>query len=240
MLKDFIDFIKSSGLNPEIFFSSGCLDRMNTETLDGIVSMLGARQECSIHGPFMDLCPGAVDRKVRDVTVERLNHALDIAARLKPHSIVFHGGYEQWKFGHKIDEWLEGSLLVWPALIERAQRIGTRIVIENVFEHEPEPLAALMDRLGCMHFGVCFDIGHYNLFTKKPLSYWMDALGPHIMELHLHDNEGGYDAHLPMGEGDIKYEELFDRMRGRDLIYTMEVRSAEAAMKSRKYIEKLL
>ena len=188
----------------------------------------------------MDLCAGAVDRKVRAVTVERFTHALDIASALGARSLVLHSGYEHWKFDHKIDKWLEGSLETWPPLIERARLGGTRIAVENIFEWEPGPLATLMGRLGCEHFGVCFDIGHYNLFTKKPLSCWLDALAPHITQLHLHDNHGDADAHLAMGEGAIRYEELFERLRGRDLLYTIEARSYAAVLKSRNRIDELL
>ena len=59
----------------------------------------------------MDLSPGAVDSKVRAVTIERFSQIFNIAETLKPKVIVFHSGYEKWKYASKIDLWLEGSLI---------------------------------------------------------------------------------------------------------------------------------
>jgi len=55
----------------------------------------------------MDLSPGAVDSKVREATMMRFSHILDISDILKPKAVVFHSGYEKWKYALNIDLWLE-------------------------------------------------------------------------------------------------------------------------------------
>ena len=79
--------------------------------------------------------------------------------------------------------------------------MGVKIAIENIFEDEPSNLRLLMEQMGSDNFGVCFDTGHCNLFSKVPLEEWMRALAAYIAELHLHDNDRSADQHLPMGEG---------------------------------------
>ena len=75
----------------------------------------------------MDLSPGAVDSKVRAVTMERFNHVLDIAKELKVKCVVFHSGYEKWKYALNIDLWLEQSLLTWRPLVKKQRRLALRL-----------------------------------------------------------------------------------------------------------------
>jgi hypothetical protein len=45
----------------------------------------------------MDLSPGALDSKVKALTVERFTHIVDVAQVLSPEVVVFHSGYEKWR-----------------------------------------------------------------------------------------------------------------------------------------------
>jgi len=38
---------------------------------------------------------------------------MEIAELLAPKIVVFHSGYEKWKYGHRVDIWLEESLTTW-------------------------------------------------------------------------------------------------------------------------------
>lgn len=231
-LKEHIDSIRDKRLNLEILFNSRNLDSLTAAAVDELVEMLDYSPSITIHGPFMDLSPGAVDVKVRQVTRDRFSRTFDIAETLRPRAVVLHSGYEKWKYDRNVGIWLENSLRLWPEFIRRASAIGTRIAIENIFEDEPSNLKALMDELGSGHFGICFDTGHFNLFSSRPLSLWLEAIGQHIIELHLHDNVGDQDAHLAIGEGNFDFRGLFDALKGRDVIYTIEAHSPEDLGKS--------
>jgi sugar phosphate isomerase/epimerase len=41
---------------------------------------------------------------------------------------------------------------------------------------------------------------------------WVEALGPFIGQLHLHDNAGRQDDHLPLGGGAIDFPMLFKKL----------------------------
>jgi sugar phosphate isomerase/epimerase len=190
----------------------------------------------TIHSPFMDLSPGAVDSKARAVTIERFSQIFDIARVLKPAAIVFHSGYEKWKYALKTDLWLENSLRTWKPLLERAVDMGLKIAIENIFEDEPANLRLLMEEMGSEHFGICFDTGHFNLFSKVLLIDWMRELATYIVELHLHDNNKTFDDHIAIGKGTFDFDALFSTLKNKDLIYTIEGHTPEDVLKS---IEKL-
>ncbi len=180
----------------------------------------------------MDLSPGAVDEKVRGVTLNRFNVILDYAELLGPKAVVFHSGYEKWKYALKPDIWLKKSIQTWEPLIQRAEKAGLKLAIENIFEDEPSMLAVLMEKLASEHFGICFDTGHCNLFTNVAVSDWVQALNPYILELHLHDNTGTADEHLPVGEGNFDFTLFFSLLKNKNSIYTIEAHTPENVARS--------
>jgi sugar phosphate isomerase/epimerase len=229
---DYIQFIKQNKLNLEIYFSSNALGSINTDPLPKLKNTLDYNPSLSFHAPFMDLSPGAIDSKVRDATIERFNHIIDIAETLKPKSIVFHSGYEKWKYALKVEVWLEKSLQTWRPLNERAKNIGVKIAIENIFEDEPTNLRFLMEHMNSDNFGVCFDTGHCNLFSKVSLENWLKEIKKYIIELHLHDNDKSADLHYPIGDGSFDFNTLFSELKNNNCIYTIEAHTPERVLKS--------
>lgn len=171
--------------------------------------------------------------------------ALEAASYFNPRALVLHGGYNRWYFNGNTELWLERSLLTWDTTLKRARELNIPIAVENIFEEEPSTLKKLMTAVNDPLFGICFDPGHFNLFTKVAMSVWVETLGPHILEIHLHDNHAANDDHLPMGEGAINFAELFDLLKQHSLspIYTIEPHCVQGVEKSldacRRYLEKM-
>lgn len=231
-IPEHLGFIKKNALNLEIYFGSGVLDTLSSDDITGLRKELDYHPSLSFHGPFMDLSPGAVDSKVRDATMQRFFHMFEIAEILGPLVVVFHSGYEKWKYGLNVDLWLEKSIETWRPLHKKASDIGVKIAIENIFEDEPSNLKLLMDTMGSESFGICFDTGHCNLFSKIALEAWMDSLNPYIIELHLHDNDTTSDQHLPMGDGTFDFRKFFGLLGKKDCVYTVETHTPERVLKS--------
>ncbi|MEW6161900.1 MAG: sugar phosphate isomerase/epimerase family protein [Nitrospirota bacterium] len=229
---DYLHFIKEKRLNLEIYFTSNSLDIINDSDIIRLKEGLDYQPSLTFHAPFMDLSPGAVDSKVRAVTIEQFSHIFDIAETIKPEAVVFHSGYEKWKYAHRVDIWLEGSLITWKKLLPRAIEMGLKIVIENIFEDDSTNLRLLMEEMGSKYFGICFDTGHFNLFSKTPLEEWLRQLKPYIIELHLHDNNRGADTHNAIGDGTFDFDTLFSMLKDKDLIYTIEAHTPNDVLKS--------
>jgi sugar phosphate isomerase/epimerase len=236
-ISEHADFIKQKRLDLEIYFGSADLDSVSLDEVRGLSGKLGYHPSLSFHAPFMDLSPAAVDSKVRKATTERFFHVLDIAEVLRPKVIVFHSGYEKWKYALDVNFWLEKSLLTWRPLHERASAMGMKIAIENIFEDEPSNLRLLMEKMDSDNFGICFDTGHCNLFSRVPLSDWLEALNPYIAELHLHDNDGSADQHLPIGEGTFDFTEFFGLLARNNCVHTIEAHTPEHVLKSLEYLK---
>jgi sugar phosphate isomerase/epimerase len=207
LLDNYLPFIKENRLNLEIYFGSRSFDKLTEREMIKLKDKLDYSPQLTIHAPFMDLSPGAVDPKVREITFKRFSGVLDFADILMPRVIVFHSGYERWKYAQRVDIWLEGSLETWRPLNKRADGMGVKIAIENVFEDEPENLMLLAKEMDSENFGLCFDTGHFNLFSKLTLPEWLEMIKPYIVEVHLHDNARYADQHLAIGEGDFDFTE---------------------------------
>ncbi len=239
-LEEYFQFIKDHRINLEIYFASQSLDTINEAEVIKLKERLDYNPSLSIHAPFMDLSPGAVDSKIRDITIGRFSHVLTIAEILKPKVIVFHSGYEKSKYAHRVDVWLEGSMKTWPILLNKAVAMNIKIAVENIFEDDPSNLELLMKEMGSGHFGVCFDTGHFNLFSKIPLKEWLMKLLPYIIELHLHDNDRTFDAHRAIGDGTFDFDTLFSMLKDKDLVYTVEGHTKEDVAESIKRLQKYI
>ncbi len=234
-LSEHLTFIRDNRLDLELYFGGATLDALTLNEVRDLAALLDYGPSLSFHAPFMDLSPGAVDSRVREATMDRFHQTFDIAGILRPKAIVFHSGYEKWRYGLNMELWLEKSLLTWQPLNRIAAEIGTKIAIENIFEEEPTNLKRLAESMASDNFGICFDTGHFNLFSKNPLEDWMDALGSHIVELHLHDNNGATDQHLPMGEGQFDFKKFFSLLGDRDCIHTLEAHTQEHVLRSMRF-----
>jgi sugar phosphate isomerase/epimerase len=225
MLLQRIDFAIKNRINPEIYFSAEDLDTCHEKEAKQLAQTLHRNGlQITLHGPFMDLSPGGVDKRIKEVTLDRLTKVIELALLFKPKTIVFHPGYEKWKFDGNVELWLKSSLQTWKPLVREAEEMGLCIAIENVFEENPDPLKALLEEINSPHFRFCFDTGHHHVFSKTPLPLWIETLGVFLSEVHLHDNHKEMDEHLPMGEGDFDFDQFFTLLSQYSLspIYTLE------------------
>jgi sugar phosphate isomerase/epimerase len=229
-LQEHLPFFLERRLNPEIFLSADALDTLVPVELAGAAGLLHAEGlSCTIHAPFMDLNPGSFERLLRDATMHRFDQVLSAAEILRPEVMVFHPGFDRWRYGEASDQWLQLSVAAWRQVLDRARGIGTVIAVENIFEEEPSTLKALFEAVDDAQLGHCFDVGHWNLFKKVGMEQWFEALGARIAEVHIHDNSGTRDDHAPPGAGDIDFEQFFSLMNryAPDAAYTIEAHSLD-------------
>lgn len=236
---EYLHFIIENRINLEIYFSGHSLDSISADDIDKLKNNLVHSPALSFHAPFFDLSPGAIDSGVRAATIHRFNQILDIAEILHPKCIVFHPGYEKWKYALNVKLWLEKSIETWKPLNERAESIGVKIAIENIFEEDPSNLKMLVEEMASANFGICFDTGHFNLFSKVPLDEWLSSLQKYFFELHLHDNDKSFDQHLPIGDGSFDFSRFFSEIKERDCIYTIEAHNPERVLKSMERLKAL-
>jgi len=243
MLLENLDAVLKMGLQPEIYFSGRVLDHLAPGDVEKAAGSLEkARVTVTFHAPFMDLNPGAVDDRVREITLHRFFQLLDLVPSFHPRAIVLHPGYDRWRYDGDVDLWLENSLLTWKLLAERAGAFAVKMAVENVFEETPASLHRLLASVNSPLLGFCMDSGHANIFSRVPLAEWVEVLGSRLFEIHLHDNGGEADDHLPPGKGSVDFSGLFARLRQKGLhpILTLEPHEIAHLKPSLEAVGKLL
>jgi len=114
-------------------------------------------------------------------------------------------------------------------------------MVENILEELPSTFLSLFDAFKDRNLWFCFDTGHFNLFSKVSLNNWLSPLMHRVKEMHLHDNHGMSDEHLPVGMGTFPFRELksFLKQTG-DMFFTNEVHKEGYIMESTKKIKEFL
>jgi len=240
MLLGGLDWIAERGINCEIYADGAVLDN-HTDDEIGRINAIFEKHGIKkiIHGPFLDLNPGSRDPKIRDLTYERFVSAFDLCKKLKADHIVLHSGFDPIFYKGVPDLFIKLSMPVWKETAKAAESKNIVIAIENSIDPDPEVVVGLLKELKSPSVEACFDAAHYYAFGKMSPS---DALKWYpqgsIGELHLSDNKGDFDTHLPLGEGDIDFRQLLAEVwkKGREPIVTSEPHSKEDIEVNLKYI----
>lgn len=242
-LSEHLEYAVKNRINPEVFLSADSLDTMVWEELASNAHVLHeAGLATTIHSPFMDLNPGALDSTIREATRRRIAQVMKAAELLKPRVIVVHPGFDDLHYGERSVDWLKNSVSFWREFVPQARELKTVLAVENIFEKETSTLKALLDEIDDPCFRYCFDIGHWNMFTTVTMEQWFSELGSYIVECHIHDNHGQSDEHLPVGDGDIDFDSFFSLLASHapEAIWTIEAHSTERLNRALENINKYM
>ena len=174
-----------------------------------------------LHAPFNELFPSAIEPMVVDVARKRFAQAFSLAQGYGINRMVVHSGHMPAIY---YDVWfVERSVEFWKEYLDDKPE-GFRIMVENVLEEHPEPLAEIAEKVCDQRFGLCLDIGHANVSSKRPLNEWINIMSPYLKHIHLHDNQAIRDQHLELGEGNIQLKGAIEKIESLcpDTTYTLE------------------
>lgn len=132
--------------------------------------------------------------------------------------LLFHDLALAWDLGAKVfnihlynEEGIDAYVKAVTPIIRNTAETGILLAIENTVLTPPEEFNALFAILGELkgvsssHVGMCLDLGHANLCSATLNNYlgFMDRLEPEtpINHVHLHENFGDRDSHLPIFTG---------------------------------------
>ena len=185
---------------------------------------------------------------IRQASLSEVLESLDVAAALMPMKIVVHpahiGGMGMQVFDHAKELAME-SLSV---IAEKAKRLKLDICLENMFPRarfgvEPADFGFFFDQFS--NINMTLDTGHANIASKggRRILDFIDQWPDRIHHLHVSDNFGREDNHLPLGTGTIPFSKLIERLKssGYDQTVTFEIFSQDREYMtiSRKKFERL-
>lgn len=220
-VKDVVQLAEEQGLGVEViaFAFPNVLDGdwrgMLQQYKDLLKNVTGP---ITMHGPFLDMVSGSPDPQINGVCRRRYQHSIRIAAELGAQKIVFHANFIGSLHNRFYrDGWHKRNVAFWQAMSEYAQEYGVVVALENMWEFDPTIISDLLEAVNHDHLRACLDVGHAYLFSDDEftLGDWLDVLAPHIVHLHMNNNNGIIDEHhgFDWDQGVLDYNELLPYLR---------------------------
>jgi sugar phosphate isomerase/epimerase len=179
--------------------------------------------------------------KVRKASEEHLLEYIRLSKDIGAEYCVIHCGFHFSMFHDFVMERLFETLR---AAVGLAEELELPLVIENMNAVHPdseivylgvtiEELRSVFEAVPSPYLGLALDVAHANLLLGGVPS-WIEAFPEKIFHLHLSDNDGVLDRHLPIGDGAIDFSVVFDQLNsiGFNGTGTLEVGSEENCVKS--------
>ena len=196
-------------------------------------------------GPGIDLnCPIA---EARRSLVLRHKLALNIAADFGVDTMTIHIGNDQRFPETALDKQLDFVRAGLDELLGEAEKCGVTICIENIWSriNTPDRLLQLKSYFDTPYLGFCYDAGHANLMTNgkdypegSANKVWgtfgetpdwndpiLEKMLPHIVNCHLHDNDGSSDQHKLCGKGSVDWKKVVSLLKTAPRLRNMQCES---------------
>jgi sugar phosphate isomerase/epimerase len=173
--------------------------------------------QLSLHMPIHGVNLTWPVQSVAASSLGELLRTLDLAGEIGADVVVIHPGrlpeeylpFPEW--WEKSRDLLRFSLAL---LIPHAEKAGIRLALENLgrgrdrglVETAEEHIALLSE---FPSLWACFDLGHLHTLGGSPRDY-IPLVAQRLLHVHLHDNRGDWDAHLPLGEGTAPWRETLE------------------------------
>ena len=171
---------------------------------------------------------------IREASLLEMFNSLEVAAELGSQKVVLHPGHigglgiyvEQTALAHA-----NNSLA---AIIDHAQTLGLCVCLENMFPKcrafvEPDDFVEILQRFPDLK--LTLDTGHANIANPggRRILEFIEKFGPRIGHLHVSDNFGERDDHLPLGAGKIDFLKIVNALKqtGYDDTVTLEIFSED-------------
>ena len=182
--------------------------------------------DVSVHGPIWDMNPASYYREARELALRQVKRAIDTCSSLGGEIIVIHPGRCPTPQLEKLLSAAKSRFVKFTSeCLEYSKKRGVKLTLENFsitnehpysYPRQMVPLARKLDGLG-----ITFDIGHAFIGKRREkisnpeqeIAKDIRLVGKHLTHLHVHDNHGEWDEHLPPGEGDIDFSPIIKALR---------------------------
>lgn len=218
-LESAAEFCRDEGIGLEVtaFAYPRTLDEAFEPTLERHAAVLEGVPFLTFHGPFLDLYCTSPDPRVVDLCRTRHGRALEAAGSLGAELYVAHLNSNPLIRNRRYRErFVEGVAEFWRPFVEaargdgepapgedpEARGDGPAVVLENMWERKPDLQRRVVEAAAHPGLRASFDNGHALVFSRLTAAEWIQGLGDALAHLHLHDNDGEYDHHWVLGEGE--------------------------------------
>ncbi|MCD8223448.1 MAG: sugar phosphate isomerase/epimerase [Clostridiales bacterium] len=169
----------------------------------------------SVHPAAWDINLTAEMKILRDAAYQHHLEALDFCEKLGASHMVVHPGFSYSPCFNKETARKRAHEIIC-RLAEKAKDSGVKLAFENVgyngtsIYSEEQYLSALNDVDPMV--GYLIDTGHAHV-NHWDIPKMIHTVSNRLFGLHIHDNCGNCDAHLPIGKGTIDWNSVIEAMK---------------------------
>lgn len=233
--KNEVEFLKENNLGIEVLqYSHPTFADAFDQNHPQITEYIAGSKAVSMHGAYYDTFYASTDPLICQVAKKRFLQSIEIATFHGINHVVFHSSYRQFLNGSSIianDAFVKASIEFWNDMKTHIPE-GMTIYLENVEDEDPELFLQVLDGIASPQIRCCFDVGHaYFTGRSVSLNRWIDVLKAHIGYVHVHDNHGMFDDHLPLGQGSILLPGAINKIMhtaGEDVPFVLECNVQES------------
>jgi sugar phosphate isomerase/epimerase len=219
---------------------SQCLSSKTVQNLKNIYETTNL--ELTLHLPFSDMNLAGLNDSIRAEVLRQMKNYLTLASNYVNLAVV-HPGYLS-PYGAQVpDQAYMTNLASIRELCDFAADFGIIIAVENmpdfpkIFGKYPDEMQEMLDAVGSHNVGFTFDVGHAN--TVGLIDEFLGQLKDRISHVHIHDNMGKKDEHLPLGDGTVNWKQVMEELSNYKGIFVTEMASVEEGIKSLEFLRKL-
>lgn len=109
---------------------------------------------------------------------------------------------------------IRDNIEYYKPIVEIAEKFRVGIALENMSRRlsTAEHLNTMVDALDSPYVGICWDTGHAHI-ASQPQAESIRLMGKRLHALHVQDNDGVTDEHMPPHFGTIEWAPLMDALR---------------------------
>jgi sugar phosphate isomerase/epimerase len=167
---------------------------------------------------------------IRRASLNEVLNSLEVASELSIQKAVLHPGIIIGLGVFIMEESLKYALNSLEVIVAKADELGINLCLENMFPRyqsffEPESFVDIFKKYP--NLKLTLDTGHANIDNqdgRRTLNF-IKQLGHRIGHVHISDNLGKRDDHLPIGEGNIDFPKIIKALKksGYNDTVTLEV-----------------
>lgn len=238
-----LDYFELAMDPPEAHFSQL---RQQREAIHQALAHYGMSLIC--HLPTF-ISTADLTRSIREASLTELCQSYTVANELGARKVVLHPSFVG-GMGRNMPELSRRYAIECLDTVARLAEEGNcRVCMENLFARltpftTPDDFAEVFERWP--HLAMTLDVGHAFIDGRgmDRMLEFIQRFGPRIRHIHISDNFGQRDDHLPVGEGGIDFTVLIEALKEirYDDTMTLEVFTADRAdlIRSRDALQKMI
>ena len=197
-----VDLLRSNQMGIEITHYTNPDNLDNFDAFHPTVTQyIKGMRGISMHGSYYDMAYASGDPLIVEVTKKRFLQSIQAASFHGVNRLVFHSSYRTY-YGAKPSWYIKTSIDFWKGF-EHNIPDGMTVLLENVEDDNPEIFAEIVYGIDSPRICCCFDMAHAHAYSSVQLDKWIRVLGSKIEYVHMSDNDGKNDLHLPLGKGNL-------------------------------------